>query len=208
MCVLVAEWVNSSLVGAGNDQIGQSVGTVFGRWSAATAVRTTLRRGEQAADARNRVHRHSARRPALLFWAAGGPAITRLSDAGPCRGGLLNYRVFVLVVLQVLSGPTSCGGTGEDSWSENPHRADVHGLCADARTEQLEVLDCILNVCISIYIYLDAWYADCSFHGVACMCHFIHHFCFLVQKYAVFWQFVYTDVKIVVFLTESARRQS
>jgi len=51
----------------------------------------------------------------------------------------------VLVGLQTLSGSVTGGRSESDSWSENSHRADVLGLCAHKRTEQLEVLDCILR---------------------------------------------------------------
>jgi len=88
----------------------------------------------------------------LFFRAAGGPIFLHTSDARLCRSRWTNCRMPVLVVLQALSGHASGGRTGPDSRSENPHRSDVLGLCADERTEQLEVLDCILNNCVSVQV--------------------------------------------------------
>jgi len=51
----------------------------------------------------------------------------------------------MVVALQTLSGSITGRRIGSDSRSENPNRADVLGLRAHKRTEQLEVLDCILE---------------------------------------------------------------
>ena len=101
------------------------------------------------------VRRHSARRPACCFFSPGGrgsdPSFS--SHRTPGRAVVIGQTdgMLVLVVLQALSGHASCGGTGPHSRSENSYPADVLGLCAHERTEQLEVLDCILNNCILIH---------------------------------------------------------
>ena len=85
MCVLVTERVALTVWSGDRDQtdeVGQSVGTVFGRRSTAPAVRATLRRGDQAADVRNRVRRHSARRPASFSMRSGVWAFSACQTPG------------------------------------------------------------------------------------------------------------------------------